>query len=83
MVLLTDLGIGRPLGWDDWADVAEWQEFAALVRRAQCPLVAFVPYRRARWPTRLIHSIAIVQWDRTTTVAMARNWAHAGNRATI
>jgi hypothetical protein len=78
VVLLTDLGIGRPPGWDEWAGVDEWLRFADQVRRARCRPIAFVPYQPRRWPARLVRAMTVIQWDRTTTVASARQRARAG-----
>ena len=72
VVLITDLGIGRPMLSLDPAGEEEWLAFARRMRRAGCPLVAFVPYPRSRWPGRLEKAMTIVQWDRTTTAAVVR-----------
>jgi len=73
VVLLSDLGIGRPLVGDDRAGVAEWVGFARLVRRARCPLVAFVPYAAPRWPHELAPLVTVIHWDRWTTVSTIRS----------
>ena len=81
VLLLTDLGIGRPLLADDWVGAEEWLEFAAVVRRAGCPLVAFVPYAPSRLPPRLVGALTVIQWDRRTTAVSIRNLigpAHEG-----
>jgi hypothetical protein len=70
VVLLTDLGLGRPPLSEEWAGPDEWHSFAQLVRHAGCPLVAFVPYSRERWPQQLIAAITIIPWDRTTTAGL-------------
>jgi hypothetical protein len=72
VVLVTDLGAGRPPLSAEPADPAEWLEFVEVVRRAACPLVAIVPYPRARIPMVLRRAIKVVEWDRTTTAATAR-----------
>lgn len=72
VVLITDLGIGRPMLSLDPAGELEWLAFARRTRRAACPLVAFVPYPRSRWPRRLDKAMTIVEWDRTTTAAVVR-----------
>lgn len=69
VVLLTDLGICQPMLTDDWADTPEWVDFATAVSRAGCPLLALVPYGRARWHPALTHLMTIIQWDRNTTAA--------------
>jgi hypothetical protein len=71
VLLLSDLGIAstdnrRP------ATLPEWLAFARQVRMAGCPLIAFVPYPRPRWPSALCHAIRILQWDRATGVAAVR-----------
>ena len=72
VVLLTDLGIGRPMLSLDPAGEDEWLAFAQRVRRAGCPLVAFVPYPQSRWPRPLREVMTILEWDRTTTAATVR-----------
>jgi hypothetical protein len=72
VVLLTDLGIGRPMLSLDPADETQWLAFARRARRAGCPLVAFVPYPRSSWPRRLEKAMTIVEWDLTTTAAAVR-----------
>jgi hypothetical protein len=72
VLLLTDLGIGRvPLGTRT-AGTAEWLAFIARVRRAGCPVVAFVPYRAARWPRALRGALPILHWDRATSARSVR-----------
>lgn len=81
ILLLTDLGSSRPLLADDWASVDEWLEFAEVVRRAGCPLVAFVPYTPSRLPAKLVGALTVIQWDRRTTAVSIRNLigpAHEG-----
>ncbi len=64
VLVMTDLGIGRPPGWAEWASEAEWLEFALLLRKAGCPLVALVPYPSDRWPPALAASMMILSFDR-------------------
>jgi hypothetical protein len=73
VLLLTDLGIGRPRLSDERAGVAEWLTFARLVEKAKCPLLAFVPYAASRWPKVLTQHLTIIQWDRKTTATTVRN----------
>jgi len=70
VVLLTDLGIGRG---GDIVTSSEWLEFGQVVRRAGCPLIAFVPYPPVRWPRELGRAMTIIQWDRMTTVSRVRS----------
>lgn len=72
VLLLTDLGIGRPMFADERADAREWLSFAAQVGRAGCPLVAFVPYAPRRWPRALRRAMTIVEWDRRTSAVTIR-----------
>jgi hypothetical protein len=73
VLVLTDLGIQKPQFGIDWASPAEWSQFARQVRQAQCPLTAFVPYSRTRWPRGLARLFTILTWDRFTTVSVARS----------
>ncbi|MCA1633902.1 MAG: hypothetical protein LC802_09325 [Acidobacteria bacterium] len=66
LLLLTDLGIGRPPSPGTGVRPEEWRSFAEDLRKRGCPLVALVPYAPARWPPALGSLITIVQWDRTT-----------------
>ncbi|MBL8291574.1 MAG: hypothetical protein JNN08_07050 [Bryobacterales bacterium] len=78
VVLVTDLGIGRPPSSAAVADESEWLEFARFVARAQCPVAALVPYPTKRWPPALSRHMTIIQWDRTTTAASVRRSVGAG-----
>jgi hypothetical protein len=78
VLLLTDLGIGRPLFDSDSSDVDAWLAFVAAVRRAGCPLTAFVPYPPARWPPRLSRELTVIQWDRATSAATVRGRVRSG-----
>ena len=73
VLLLTDLGIGRPRLSDERSEVTEWLSFAQLVKKSKCPLVAFVPYGESRWPTALLNHMSILQWDRNTTAISVSN----------
>ena len=79
ILAMTDLGIGRPPGWEDRATEAEWLAFAGLVRKAACPLVALVPYDSERWPTALASRIMILTFDRVTAVATVRRLVRGGH----
>jgi hypothetical protein len=73
VVLLSDLGLGGPQLSLDRALSAEWLAFCARARRAGCPLVAFVPYERQRWPRPLARAMILVTWDRGTTAGQVRH----------
>jgi hypothetical protein len=79
VLLLTDLGIGRPPLSSDWASVEDWLLFARILRTAGCPIVALVPYAstlpdgRARWPAELVGVMTILLWDRGTSATTVRN----------
>ncbi len=72
VLLLTDLSLGRPLAVSDRPSVRQWLDFADVVRRAGCPLVACVPYPFRRCPPDLRQAIKIIEWDRLTTVTAVR-----------
>ena len=71
IVLLTDLGIARPPSLDNAAGTAEWLTFASMARHAGCPVIAFVPYPRERWPRSLRGAMHILRWDRQLTADRA------------
>lgn len=73
VLLLTDLGIGRPRMSDERSGVGEWVTFAHLVKKAKSPLIAFVPYAESRWPLALRNHMSIIQWDRNTTAVTVSN----------
>jgi hypothetical protein len=67
ILILSDLGTGG-LPFDQIRSRAEeWRSFLALLRRAGCDPVAFVPYPPDRWP-RWVTALPVVHWDRRTTV---------------
>lgn len=83
VLMITDLGIGRPPLITRRARVADWLAFAARMREAGCPLLALVPYPPERWPRALAKVMTIVPWDRATstlTVRRARNTGSRGGR---
>ncbi len=71
VVVVSDLGLVET-GSPERATAAEWEDFAATVRRAGCPLVAFVPYPAARVPPALRRAITVIPWDRSTSVRVVR-----------
>jgi len=73
ILLLSDLGIGRPRLSDERAGIREWLTFIRLVKKAKCPLLAFVPYEASRWPLALANQMSIIQWDRNTTAITVCN----------
>lgn len=73
VLVLTDLGLGRPPLGGPGTGVETWAEFAGYVRKAGCPLVAMVPYGPARWPQALIGLLDIIPWDHWTTAAKVRH----------
>lgn len=79
VLAVTDLGIGRPHGWTEWAAVDEWLSFASMLRKAACPLVALVPYAAHRWPRRLSRSMTILEFDRRTTASTVRRVVGLGH----
>ncbi|HKP53205.1 MAG TPA: hypothetical protein VJ183_11205 [Chloroflexia bacterium] len=80
VLLLTDLGIGEPPLVGHWSGVEEWRDFATMVRRSSCPLVAFVPYAPARWPEDLRKQMTIIHWDRPTTAGTIRRIVGAAHK---
>ena len=49
----------------------EWLELADTLAHAGCPVVALVPDRGSRVPPALRSRIAVIEWDRGTSVAAA------------
>ena len=70
VILLTDLGIGAGT---TAPPTQEWRWFADLVHGAGCHLVALVPYPPVRWPSGILSSMDIVQWERSTSVGTIRS----------
>lgn len=79
VVLATDFGIGAPPAGRDRAPQSAWLAFAQQVRKAGCPLVAFVPLPPARWPIRLARQITLIHWDPRTTVGAVRRLVGSGH----
>jgi hypothetical protein len=71
VLALTDLGIGTGYGVRP-VHPSAWRAFADRLRRAGCPLVAFVPYAPERWPADLGSALHILPWDRGTSALTVR-----------
>lgn len=71
VVLVSDLGIAH-VPFESTASPEEWARFVSRIRAAGNPVVAFVPYAPSRWPAALRKQIAMIQWDRRTTVQSVR-----------
>ena len=72
VLLLTDLGIGGGGTRRRWP---RREHLVALARRLAAqgsPTLALVPYPPNRWPAGLDRSIALVFWDRRTTISEVR-----------
>jgi hypothetical protein len=69
VLVLTDLGIGRPARVVDRAAPDEWLEFFDGVRAAGSSVVAFVPYELRRVPPSMTARCSVIPWDRRTTAA--------------
>lgn len=67
VLLLSDLGLGRPPHTPEQSEPAEWEEFVELVIRAGCQPIALSPYPPARWPIWMTELLPMVSWDRSTT----------------
>jgi hypothetical protein len=77
VLVLSDFGLAGADPFDG-DPVETWLDFAAMTRRARCPLIAFVPFPERRWPVALAGRMALVEWDRTATVTAARRAAQKG-----
>ncbi|MHA3700895.1 hypothetical protein ACXR2U_01810 [Jatrophihabitans sp. YIM 134969] len=73
IVVLSDLGLLTPDGFNP-----DWQRFVRLCHEARCPVVALVPVPPHRVPAAVRRVLAVVHWDRATTV---RDCAIAARRA--
>jgi hypothetical protein len=72
VVLLSDLGIATvPVETSATAD--EWRRFIARIRARGNPVLAFVPYGRARWPAALRNLATMLTWDRKTSIQAVRS----------
>jgi hypothetical protein len=67
VLAVTDLGLGGRTPAPSIA-LESWRDFAAAVRASGSRLVVLVPYPEGRWPRALRSSVAIVRWDRTTSI---------------
>lgn len=68
VVVLSDLGLGR-LARPDERGLRRWIELAETTRRIGARVTALVPWPAGRWPPALAARLALVTWDRTTSVA--------------
>lgn len=73
IVAVTDLGIRNLEPPAQPAAIEEWIAFADHLDRLGCPLLALVPYARARVPAALRRRFAVVEWDRGTTAGRVRS----------
>jgi hypothetical protein len=71
VVALTDLGIART-GARVPGLAQHWLELDAELRAAGSSLVVFVPYPESRWPESLSEQLALVRWDRRTSLVDVR-----------
>jgi hypothetical protein len=78
VVILTDLGIAQPPGAAGFAGTSDWRQFAHVLSRAGCPLLALVPYASARWPSVLSKCMTMLHWDRATTASVVRRAVPSG-----
>jgi hypothetical protein len=72
VLLLSDLGIGRPPLSTLTAPVEEWARFGSELRKRRIACTAFVPYPSKRWPRALASQFRVVEWDRATTTGAVR-----------
>jgi hypothetical protein len=79
VLLLSNLSIGHAIG--DSIPANAWLTFARRVRKAGCPIFAFVPYPASRWPVALTRRLALIQWDRPATPGGVRRRVGTGHEA--
>jgi hypothetical protein len=79
VLVLTDLSIGGPLLDSDRASPGEWLALLAAAQRRHLRLRVLIPMARARWPLALQRHPALLEWDRGTSVGMARRAAAASS----
>lgn len=72
VVLLSDLGI-TTVPVETGATPDEWRRFIARIRTRGNPVLAFVPYGRARWPAALRNLAVMLTWDRKTSIQAVRS----------
>jgi len=66
ILILSDLGIGRPRYSTDPAPISDWLKFINILAEAANPVIALVPYPPTRWPMELSRSMNLLFWDPTT-----------------
>jgi hypothetical protein len=69
VVAISDFGMGGPRLDPSRASSLDWARFAALCKRAGCPLVGFTPFGPRRWPAAIRKVLVLVHWDRRTTAS--------------
>jgi hypothetical protein len=79
VALVSDLGIAQ-VPFERTAGAEEWARFISRIRAGGNPVIAFVPYAPARWPSILLRRAALVQWDRDTTVQSVRRALRRSSR---
>jgi hypothetical protein len=72
VLVISDFGIARSPSLSYGASLSTWLAFAKHLKRRGHRVVGFVPYPPLRWPLLLGRAIALVQWDRSTSVGRVR-----------
>jgi len=81
VLLVTDLGAGSGLSGAPGATEPEWLLFCDIVRRADCAMVAFVPFPANRVSPALRRAVNIVMWDRPTAAGAVRTTVGSAREA--
>jgi hypothetical protein len=82
VVLATDFGAGARPAAQDQAPYSAWLDFSNRCREAGCPVVAFVPYGRERWPRGLSRRFSIIHWHPRTRASHVRRALGCGLKVT-
>jgi tetratricopeptide (TPR) repeat protein len=64
VLLITDLGVGRPPLSTEPASPEDWQKFIYGLSVAGCRTVVFTPYGKERVPPLPKHGVHVVEWGR-------------------
>lgn len=68
VLLVSDLGVGRPPFALPPLAASVWLNFARLLEMAGCPLIIYFPYPLDRCPRPLARRLRIIHWDRRSSV---------------
>jgi len=73
LLIVSDFGLLQRRGRADWAMLDEWLDYCERQRRSgRRRIVGLLPVPARLWPASLLRTMALVYWDRTTSIRSVR-----------